>query len=91
MSEMTPRLCKAARVLLNWEIKKLAEISGVSDTTISRYEREEDKEDISMSVGNAKKIRRALEGAGIEFLGNRKHTMEGVCRHAPEGEELADI
>ncbi len=91
MSEMTPRLCKAARVLLNWDVKALADVSDVSEATISRFEREDDKEDIGMSVGNAKKIRRALEAAGIEFLGNRQHSMEGVCRHAPEGEALADI
>ena len=61
---LTPRLCKAARALLNWTAVDLAEMSGVSVTTIRIYESEARGISKLMLVI----ITRALTDAGIVFL-----------------------
>lgn len=70
---LTPRLCKAARALLNWTAVDLAEMSGVSVTTIRIYESEARGISKLMLVI----ITRALTDAGIEFLpdGVRLHEV----------------
>jgi transcriptional regulator with XRE-family HTH domain len=61
---LTPRLCKAARALLNWTAVDLAEYSGVSVTTIRIYESE--ARDISKLT--LVSVVRTFTDAGIEFL-----------------------
>jgi transcriptional regulator with XRE-family HTH domain len=61
---LTPRLCKAARALLNWTAVDLAEISGVSVTTIRIYE----SEARGISRLMLAIITRAFTDAGIEFV-----------------------
>lgn len=66
-SELTAQQIKAARGALGWSVQELADRAGVGTATISRYE-------LSDAVprsrkGNLKKIRSALEAAGIEFIG----------------------
>jgi transcriptional regulator with XRE-family HTH domain len=70
---LTPRLCKAARALLNWTAVDLAEMSGVSVTTIRIYESE--ARGISRLMLSI--ITRALTDAGIVFLsdGVRLHRV----------------
>ncbi len=54
---------RAARGFLNWSQTKLSEASGVSLPTIKRME----KDTSTSNFGNVKKVREALEGAGIHF------------------------
>lgn len=76
---LTPRLCKAARALLNWTAVDLAEMSGVSVTTIRIYESE--ARGISRLMLSI--ITRALMDAGIEFL------SDGVRLHQARELEAA--
>ena len=66
---MTPRQCKAARVLLDWSQDDLAERSGVSVSTIRNFEQRKRR----TYAPNLAALRRAFEAAGVEFL-------EGGCR-----------
>lgn len=61
---LTPRLCKAARALLDWTALDLAEFSGVGVTTIRIYESE--ARGISKLMLFA--LERAFADAGIIFL-----------------------
>ena len=59
---------RAARGFLNWSQTRLSEESGVSLPTIKRME----KDTGSSNFGNVKKVREAIENAGIQF------TVKGV-------------
>lgn len=63
--DLTSEHVRAARALLRWEQKKLAEMSGVSLPTIGRLEMQPGP--LGAYVGTISAIRRALEAAGIEF------------------------
>jgi transcriptional regulator with XRE-family HTH domain len=63
---LTTRLVKAARALLGWSQADLAAKSGISEPTIARLESVEG--DLGGRQGTAEKMRKALEGAGIEFI-----------------------
>lgn len=54
---------RAARAFVNWSQTQLAEMSGVSLPTIKRME----KDTGGSNFGNVKKVREALEEAGIIF------------------------
>ncbi len=56
---------RAARALLRWDQKHLAESAGVSLPTIKRMEMSEGE--VRGTASNVWKVQRALEGAGIEF------------------------
>ena len=56
---------KAARIFLEWEQRDLAERSGLSLPTIQRMEKLGVERS---SAGNAQKLQRALEAAGVEFI-----------------------
>lgn len=58
---------KAARVMLNWSAKDLAQISGVGVATIRRYEMQDGIP--SGNTQNLFKLKMVLEKAGIEFTG----------------------
>ena len=61
---MTPRQCKAARVLLDWSQLDLSRQSGVSVSTIRNFEGgKRDTYAVNLAA-----LQRALEAAGIEFL-----------------------
>ena len=68
------RQVKAARSLVGWEQFQLAAAAGVGIATIRRLERM--KGPINAKFETIEKIRRALEAAGIEFIGEPK---PGVC------------
>jgi len=57
---------RAGRALVDWTGAKLAEISGLSLQTIRRMEGPVGPG--RSSVVNVQAVRRALEGAGVEFL-----------------------
>ena len=63
---ITTRQVKAARALLGWSQGDLARRSGVSEPTIARLESIEGK--LGGRENTARKIRKAIETGGIEFI-----------------------
>ena len=63
---LTGEQIRAARALLRWDQKKLAEASAISLPTIKRLEAIKGK--VSAYTGTVDKIQKALEAAGVEFL-----------------------
>jgi transcriptional regulator with XRE-family HTH domain len=63
---VTTRQIKAARALLGWSQADLAQRSGVSEPTIARLEAADGE--LGGREGTTKKIRNAIEIAGIEFI-----------------------
>jgi hypothetical protein len=57
---------RAARALLGWSAQELSRWSSVSLRTIRRAELAE--RETAMTAANNLAIRRALEGAGVEFI-----------------------
>ena len=64
---ITPAQLRAARALLGIDQKKLAELSGLSVPTIQRMEASGDL--IRGNVDSLMKLTAALDGAGIELIG----------------------
>lgn len=60
------RQVKAARALLNWSQQDLADEANVSIATVKRLE--SDDGDLKGREETARKLRAALQAAGIEFL-----------------------
>ena len=59
---------RAARAILRWTVRDLAKISGLSFPTVNRLEQED-----GIPAGRSQSlsdIQKALEAAGIEFIGN---------------------
>ena len=65
---ITSSQIKAARALLDMTATKLAELSGVAYTTVVRMESSEGIP--SGQVKTLDSVQKALEEAGIEFLGS---------------------
>jgi transcriptional regulator with XRE-family HTH domain len=63
---LTAEQIRAARALLGWSARELAERAGVHLTTVQRIERSE--REIHTTVRTLGKVQRTLEGAGIEFI-----------------------
>lgn len=60
---MTSAQIRAARGLLNWTVRDLAEAAGVHRNSVTRAETE------ATAAGSAHRaIAAALEGAGVEFI-----------------------
>lgn len=60
------RQVKAARALLGWSQRNLSNAAGVSEPTIKRLEAMEGE--LGGRADTAKRIRAALELAGVEFI-----------------------
>src|ERR1700748_2775999 len=63
---LTSAQIRAARALIRWSAADLAKASSVGATTIRRAELTAGE--TSMTAPNDLAIRRALEGAGVEFI-----------------------
>ena len=63
---LTSAQIRAARALIRWSAEDLAQQSTLSVATIRRAELMESE--TSMTAANDLAVRRALEGAGIEFI-----------------------
>ena len=61
---MTPAQCRAARALIDWPQKRLAEESHLGESTIRNFEAGRG----SPTHNNFAAIRAALEAAGVEFI-----------------------
>lgn len=72
---ISARQMKAARALLGMDQKALAELSGVSLPTIRRMEGSEDN--VRANVDTLVKVVQALEGAGIELIGEGSTSSDG--------------
>lgn len=64
MPELTPRQCRAARALIDWRPRKLAEKAGVEASTVKDFERGR----ASISAAEIHVLRAALESAGVAFI-----------------------
>ena len=62
---LTATQCKMARAALGWNMKDLAERSGVSANTIDRFENGR----AAPIPANLKALRSAFEAAGVKFDG----------------------
>jgi DNA-binding XRE family transcriptional regulator len=63
---LTPRLCKAARALMEWQQGDLAEASGVPKPTISAFEARGG--DAKLTHMNNRAVIEAFEKAGLQFI-----------------------
>jgi predicted transcriptional regulator len=63
---ITTRQIKAARALLGWSQSDLARRSDVSEPTVARLESLDGV--LGGRADTAKKIRNAIESAGVEFI-----------------------
>lgn len=61
---MTPSQCRMARAALQIGVRKLAELSGLSSMTITRFENGHS----SGAPETIAAMRSALEAAGVEFI-----------------------
>jgi DNA-binding XRE family transcriptional regulator len=63
---LTPRLCKAARALLEWQQGDLAAHSGVPKPTVSAFEARGG--DAKLTTMNNRAVVMAFEEAGLQFI-----------------------
>jgi transcriptional regulator with XRE-family HTH domain len=63
---LTGAQIRAARGFLNWSVRDLSQRCGVSDSAISRAERNDGA--VGMQSRNLDAVRAAFEANGIEFL-----------------------
>ena len=82
MAKLIPAQIRAARGLVGWPARVLADHAGVHITTVQRIERARGV--LRGSTKTLEKIRRALEGAGVVFVGddNDGHGVRLSGRHA---------
>jgi transcriptional regulator with XRE-family HTH domain len=66
LSGLTSEQIRAARMLLRWEQRDLAEASGISLPSIKRLETQPGP--LSAQERTLTEIRRALEKGGVEFI-----------------------
>ena len=67
---------RAARALINWSARELADKSGVGVATIRRMELADGVP--SSNAQNLELIQKTLEGLGVEFVGSPED-RPGVC------------
>ena len=63
---LTGEQIRAARALLRWEQKDLAQTSGVSEQTVIRLEKMVGQ--VSGQIGTVQAIKDALETGGVDFI-----------------------
>jgi transcriptional regulator with XRE-family HTH domain len=73
---ITPAQMRAARALLGWDQRHLAEVSGVSLPTIRRMESSEGN--VRGNVDTLVKVVDALESGGVLLLAEDENSGRGV-------------
>src|SRR5271154_7327288 len=81
--EITSELIRAARALLRWEQRQLADASSVSLPTVKRLEAKRGA--LSAHASTVSALVRALEAAGVEFTNGDR---PGVCLSAAVAAEI---
>lgn len=64
MAQISPSQCRAARGLIDWTQKQLAEAASVGLSTVKAFESGAS----TPMVNNLKAMQSALENAGIQFI-----------------------
>lgn len=64
MFDLLPEQCRAARALLNWTQAELAQMAGVSRSTVRDFEGHRHE----LHRSNAALLIKTLEAAGVRFL-----------------------
>lgn len=77
---LTPEACRAARAILKWSMRDLAQASGVSWTTINRLEA-----GTPPRAGTATKIQLAFSAQMVELVLEDKRTGAVIVRRADNG------
>jgi len=72
---LTANQLRAARGLLDWSQGRLAEAAGLSLPTIKRMEG--DKGPGKSAAENVEAVRRALQSAGVTFIGQDEPSTSG--------------
>src|SRR4029453_3959866 len=78
---LTSAQLRAGRALIRWSAEDLARASVVGLTTIRRAELT--ASETSLTAANDLAVRRALEGAGVEFIDENGGGPGGGLRHRP--------
>jgi hypothetical protein len=82
--QITSELIRAARALLRWEQRHLAEASSVSLPTVKRLESKPGS--LSAHTSTVSALVRALEAAGVEFINGERPGVRlsstAAARHA---------
>ena len=73
MALLRPEQVRAARALLRWGVRDLADRAGISPNTVSSFETRS-----AAQYGTLVKIERALTDAGIIFIEADEHGGPGV-------------
>jgi len=76
--DITSAQIRAARGFLDWSVHELSQRSGVSESAISRAERNDGVP--GMQTRNLKAVRTAFEIGGIEFLDQTGLRFRGQSR-----------
>jgi DNA-binding XRE family transcriptional regulator len=69
---ITATQCRAARALVDWSQSELAENAGLTQVTLSTFEKGG-----NMRESNNLKIQETFEGAGVEFIGEDEASNAG--------------
>ena len=76
---------RAARALLRWSVEQLSQEASLGRNTIKRAEAKDGK--TSLTAANELAIRRAFEGAGVEFTNGDQpgvRLAKAAAAHSPE-------
>jgi predicted transcriptional regulator len=84
--QITSELIRAARALLRWEQRQLADASSVSLPTVKRLEAKPGA--LSAHVSTVSALVRALEAAGVEFTNGHR---PGVRLSAAVAAEIVQV
>lgn len=80
---MTPAQLRMARSALRLGVRDLAELAGISFTTVSRFETGKG----GLQLSSAEALRKTLETQGIQFLKNGEVASgEGIALKASRNE-----
>lgn len=74
---VTSAQIRAARGLLNWTVRDLAEAAGVHRNTITRVENDKNEPGHAVTA-----IRNALEAAGVVFVADTEDTRDATALRA---------
>jgi transcriptional regulator with XRE-family HTH domain len=85
--QITSELIRAARALLRWEQRQLAEASSVSLPTVKRLEAKPGN--LAAHVSTVDGLVRALEAAGVEFTNGEQPGVRLTKATAAESAKLA--